>query len=78
MIIKHDDVKIDFSTVFITQNKIPSSGFLQLDVSVSSLLEQMTQPWNIPLLNDDVQVLVRAGLLTKEGVNTPPAVNPKL
>src|SRR6516162_4191380 len=36
----------------------------------------MTQPRNVPLLNGYVQVLVRARLLTKEGVNTPPAINP--
>ena len=36
----------------------------------------MTQPWNILLLDDYIQILMRPGPLTKEGVNVPPTVNP--
>ena len=67
---------VDFSTVFITQNKIPRPGFLQLYISVSLLLQPLAQPRNVFLLNRNVQVLVRAGLLAKERVNAPPTINP--
>lgn len=50
--------------------------FRQPYVSESSLLKRMTQPWNIFLLNGYIQVFMRPGLLTKEGINAPPTVNP--
>ena len=74
LVIKHDDVKVDFSTVFVAQNKIPCSGFLQLYVFISSLFEQLTQLQNIFLLNGYIQVLMEPGLFTKERVNAPPAI----
>jgi hypothetical protein len=69
-------VDIDFSVVFIAQNKIPSPGVLQLYVFVASRAQQLTQLRYVPLLNGYVQVLMSSALLTKEGINAPAAINP--
>ena len=64
------------STVFITQDKIPSPSFLQLYVSKLLRLEELTEDRDILLLNGYVQVIMRAGLLTKERINAPSTIDP--
>src|SRR6266436_4654929 len=58
------------------KTKIPSSGILQLYVPMPSRLQELTQHWDILLLNSYVQVFVRAGLLAKECIDAPSTIDP--
>src|SRR5260370_32895128 len=69
-------MNVDLSTVFITRYEIPRFGILQLYVSVPSLLQELPKLRNIFLLNRYVQVTMRAGLLTKECIDAPTAIDP--
>jgi len=76
-VVKHDDMNINFSAIFITQYEIPMSGVFELYVGVTSLLQEVTEHRNILPLNSNVQVLMWPGLLAKQSINTPPTVDPQ-
>jgi len=65
LVVKHDDMNINFSAIFITQYEIPMSGVFELYVGVTSLLQEVTEHRSILLLNSKVQVLIWPGLLAK-------------
>src|SRR5882757_9146565 len=67
---------INLSAVFMTQYEIPRSGVFKLYCSVALRVQEFTQRGNILLLNGDVQVLVWPGLLAKQRINTPSAIDP--
>ena len=76
LLIKHDDVDINLPAACITQDKIPRPGNLQFYLSVSSVFQKSTKYRDILLLNRNVQVTMRTGLLTKQHINAPSAINP--
>src|SRR6266404_3094385 len=67
---------INFSAVFIAQDKIPRSGVFELYFSVALRVQKFTKRGNILLLNRYVQVLVWPGLLAKQSINTPSTIDP--
>jgi len=69
---------INFSAIFIAQDKIPRSGVFELYFSVALHAQEFTKRGNILLLNGDVQALVWPGLLAKQRINTPSTVDRSL
>jgi len=76
LLINHDHVNINLPAACITQHKIPRPRNLQFYLSVSSLFQKSTKHRDILLLNRNVQVTVSTGLLTKQRINAPSAINP--
>ena len=76
LIVGHDDVDIDLFSVFIAQDKIPGFGILQLYIPIPTRLQEPAQHWDILLLNGYVQVFMKAGLLAKQCVDAPSAIDP--
>ncbi len=68
---------INLFAVFIAQYKIPRSCISELYLVVTLRLQQVTEHRNILLLNGNVQVRVRPGLLTEQRINAPPTVDPQ-
>src|SRR5438876_11395617 len=67
---------INFSAIFITQDKIPRSCVFELYFSVALRVQEFTKRDNMLLLNGDVQIFVRAGLFTEECIDTPSTIDP--
>ena len=69
---------IYFMTIVVSQDEVRWTRIISLCISEFLGLQQLTKSWHILLLNNDVQVCVRAGLLTKESVNAPSTIDPDL
>lgn len=67
---------IDLVPFAIAENEVVGPRVVELDLPVPVVFQQRTEPLDVLLLESDVEVLMRSGLMTKQSVDAPSPVEP--
>ena len=67
-------MKVDLAAIIIYEYEV-GVGFAAHQ-GEAALREDRSNVWNICNLSDEIEVVVVASLLTEQGIDAPPAVNP--